>query len=93
MYSLAKNYEVRTGTFFRNVVVTSVRMANDIDGNPRYKTQVWLQDMLSDNATLWTPKVKGFRRTKDDSYILKSVYNLEESVREFVKVFEESVND
>jgi hypothetical protein len=63
------------------ITLTAIRMTNDINGCPRHKIHVW-----SESKTLWSPKVIGYRRSKDDSYVLKSTYDLEESMYEFVKI-------
>lgn len=89
MHSLMKKFAVRTGKDrIHMITITAMRMSNDINGNPRHKIHVW-----SNSGTIWSPTVKGYRRSKDDSYVLKSTYNLEESMEQFVKVFEESIND
>lgn len=87
--SLMKKFNVKTGSTFQPVTVTAIRMTNDINGNPRYKVQVWTDF----NGTIWSPKVHGFRRSKDDTYVLKSVYNLEEEISNFMSVFEVSINE
>lgn len=81
---------IKTGEFQRLITVTAVRMANDINGNPRYKVHVWTSSF---GGNLWTPVVKGFRRTKDDGYVLKSVYDVEEDVDKFIETFQDSVNE
>jgi hypothetical protein len=82
------HYTVKSDTYLAKVTVTAVRMPNDMDGNPRYKVQVW----SASSGTIWCPKVIGYRRSKDDTYVLKSVYDLNESLNNFMKVFEESIN-
>lgn len=89
MYSLKEVFPICIGedknaTF---ITITAIRMANDINGNPRHKIHVW------HNKQIWSPKVKGYRRSKDDSYVLKSSFDLYESMNTFSKVFEESINE
>jgi hypothetical protein len=88
-YRFNKSYEGRT------VLVTAVRMNLDINGNPRFKVQVW-SCLKEDNKTIvhgniWSPTIKGYRRSKDDTYILKCCFNLEEDLNAFMKLFEETV--
>lgn len=84
-----KDYDILTGAYKHTVTMTAVRMSNDINGNPRYKVQIWSHN----SSSIWCPTIKGFRRSKDDTYVLKSVYNLEESMDEFIKTFEESLKN
>lgn len=90
MHSLLKHYPVKTSSGGRQVIATAIRINNDINGNPRAKVQVWT---CSEFASIWSPKVKGFRRSKDDTYILKSCYDLEQSLNDFMRTFEESINE
>lgn len=68
------------------ITITAFKMASDINGNPRYKIWVW------SGSEVWCPIVKGYRRSKDYSYVLKCVYNLSEDIERFVKELEVSVN-
>jgi hypothetical protein len=87
MYSHMEDYLIFRDGRATTITLTAQRMSNDMDGNPRHKVHVWT------NQSIWSPKVKGFRRSKDDSYVLKSTYNLTESMSHFVKLFEESINE
>jgi hypothetical protein len=64
-------------------------MDNDINGNPRYKAHIWSD--YSDS--LWSPKINGFRRCKDDGYVLKGNGNLVDLMDDFIKTFEVSINE
>lgn len=93
-YSKFKSYEVKTSESRKvDVLVTCIRFSNDINGNPRYKAQVWIVNDDLETGNLWTPKVIGFKRLKDDSYMLKSVYNIDESMDNFINTFEVSINE
>lgn len=95
MYSLAKEYQIPTGyedvnNLSRKVILTAVRMANDINGNPRYKAQLWVKHQAGIQH-IWSPTIKGYRRSKDDTYVLKSVYNLEAEMDNFIQTLIESL--
>lgn len=82
-------YEIRTSESNTvDVIVTSQRINNDINGNPYYSVQVWVD--RGDNGNLWTPKVKGYKTTKHDSYRISS-HNIEYSIQCFMNEFENAV--
>jgi hypothetical protein len=88
MYSLIKQYHVNLGARDYSVItLTSRRMENDINGNPRYKTHVW------NTSSIWSPTIKGYKRCKDDGYVLKGHDSLPDLMLEFVKALEVSVNE
>lgn len=75
------------------VLVTVQRGGNDSSGNPMYNVQVWTRydnHLGQPTGSLWTPKVKGYRLTKDRSYRIQS-YNISEDVTRFMEEFEKAV--
>jgi hypothetical protein len=93
-HSKFKAYEIKTSETRKvDILVTSIRFTNDINGNSRYKTQVWIVNDDLSTGSLWTPKVIGYKRLKDDSYMLKCVHNIDESMDSFVRTFEGSLNE
>lgn len=73
------------------VIVTAQQTTNTIDGNPRFKVQVWIdREATAGVGNLWTPKIKGYRRTKDDAYIVES-YHIKEDINHFLRAFQDSV--
>lgn len=93
-HSLMKQYSIkRNGTLPATINATAIRMANDINGNPRHKVQIWLVGKDDKMGTVWSPTIKGYRRSKDDTYVLKCSYDLEQELNAFMKHFEECIND
>jgi hypothetical protein len=88
MHSLITKKRVNSGTMEHLITVTAIRMDNDINGNPRHKIHIWT---TSNNGSIWSPKVKGYKRGKDDSYVLVSTFNLDESINHFLKEFERAI--
>ena len=75
------------------VLVTVQRSGNDSSGNPMYNVQVWTRydnHLGQPTGSLWTPKVKGYRLTKDRNYRIQS-YNISEDVTRFMEEFEKAV--
>lgn len=75
------------------VLVTVQRGGNDSSGNPMYNVQVWMRyynHLGQSTGSLWTPKVKGYRLTKDRSYRIQS-YNITDDVTRFMEEFEKAV--
>lgn len=91
--SLCIQATVKTSeTHSHTVMVTAIRINNDINGNPRYHAQVWaIHPDRNNEGNIWAPIVKGYRKTKDDQYILNSVYNLKEDLYRFLESFENTV--
>lgn len=92
--SLIKQYWVRQyGERSAMVIATAIRMNNDINGNPRHKVQIWVVDQEQNKGSIWSPIIAGYRRTKDNTYVLKSAFDLEPDLDQFMEHFELCVNE
>lgn len=89
MYSHIDNYKIKQGETELSIVVSARRMDNDINGNPRYKAHVWSYSSKS----IWSPTIKGFKRCKDDGYVLRGHDDLPDLMKDFVLAFEVTIND
>jgi hypothetical protein len=88
MYSLKKDFHIDCGEKDYSVItLTSRRMDNDINGNPRFKVHVWK------GQSIWSPTIKGYKRCKDDGYVLRGHADLNELMQHFVQAFEVSINE
>lgn len=83
------NYTIEVESREVDVTITAQRIQNDINGNPRHSLQVWI--VREDGGNLWSPKVKGYRLTKNECYIIQS-YNLDSDVNTFIDEFEKTIN-
>lgn len=89
-YSILVKETVNTGSEHTvPVIVTAIRTKNDVNGNPRYLAQVWV-DRSESFGNVWAPNVKGYRRNKDDQYSLQS-YDIHSDIFQFLKAFEQSI--
>jgi hypothetical protein len=80
---------------YQEVIITTYRINNDVNGNPRYKLAVWTFSQTEHGEKYghqWTPKVKGYKQNKEGEYILHGVYDLDTQIKSFVNAFEASVN-
>jgi hypothetical protein len=93
MSKLYKGNVKTSDVHYQEVILTAQRNGNDINGNSKYKVQVWMivkDDHNMESGTLWSPVVKGYRKNKYDEYTLVSS-DLDHDVTRFIEAFEKTV--
>lgn len=80
------------------VIVTTQRKGYTANGIPRHTIQVWMDrcparsEILNTESAgkLWSPIIKGYRKNKQDQYIITS-YNIEQDIEHFLAAFEMAI--
>lgn len=82
------------GNVYKPVMVTAQRAGMDVNGNPRYKLQVWIMHQTDDGKLtgyVWTPQAKGYRKTKDDCYYMVAYGLDDDDIDAFINTIQEGI--